>query len=215
MSVIRTLHGAGNARPFCAPTSGLPLDAIEADAWVVGGRVVLQHERPLAPLPLALHRRGFRRVPQSTTLEKLFAAVDRGHALVLDVRAWFGDPAPEIFTALASLPAPATSISFTCERWAIADSLRAWLPAHRTAYSIRSELQLRRFVEGRTAGSIPEVPLAVRHTLLHDAGEIAALHRFTPRISAWTVDEVARAQALAAWGVDEIVSNRIEVLAAL
>ncbi len=214
MTVVRTLHRAGNRRAV-PPLSDLPIDAIEADAWVVRGQVVLQHARPLGGLPLSLHRRGIFLESQRRSLEGLLAQLDPRLKLVLDVRAWVNDPTPDIFTAIAHRPAEGPTIAFSSEAWGIADRLGAWLPEHASAYSVRSEAQLRRYIEGRNAGTQAAMPVAIRHTLLRDASEVEALRRFTPRVAAWTVDDVERARALAAWGVDEIVSNRIEVLAAL
>ncbi len=214
MTVTRTLHRAGNRRAL-PPLTTQPIDAIEADAWIVRGRVVLQHARPIGALPLALHRRGVYFESTRRSLDALLDELDPRLKLVLDVRAWVNDPTPDVFSALARRPAEAATIAFTSETWAIADRLHAWLPDHASAYSIRSELQLRRYIEGRAAGTQGAMPVAIRHTLLHDASDVGALRRFTPRIAAWTVDNVERARALAAWGVDEIVSNRIEVLAAL
>ena len=134
--------------------------------------------------------------------------------LVLDVRSWWNDSTPELAALLADAPADAR-IALTFESWGAADRARAWLPAHSVAYSVRSEGQLRRYIEGRTRGSQDPVPLAARHTLLHDRTEVEALRRFTPRIAAWTVDDVGRALDLASWGVDEIVSNELEVLRAV
>lgn len=214
MTVTRTLHRAGNRQQLPA-LAGVPVDAIEADAWVIGGRVVLQHARPLGNLPLSLHRRGLYLERRRRTLDDLLASLDPRVALVLDLRSSIYDPAPDVFTALTSRAAGGSAITLACESWAIANRVRAWLPDHRTAYSVRTETQLRRYIEGRTRDAIPAVPVAIRHSLLHDGGDLEALRRFAPRVAAWTVDDVTRACALAAWGVDEIVSNRIEVLAAL
>jgi hypothetical protein len=57
--------------------------------------------------------------------------------------------------------------------------------------------------------------VAIRHSLLLDAPTVEALREHTPRIAAWTVDDVDRAIDLASWGVDEVVSNRLHVLNAL
>jgi glycerophosphoryl diester phosphodiesterase len=55
----------------------------------------------------------------------------------------------------------------------------------------------------------------VRHSLLHHAAEVEALRRRSSRVGVWTVDDVDRALELASWGVDEITSNSLSVLAAL
>ncbi len=215
MTVVRTLHGAGNvaAPEALAPTA--PVDVLEADAWVIRGRLVLQHDRPVSAYPVGLHQRGVRFRPKPGSLEALLLAAS-GRAVSLDMRAWLNDPAPDVFRTLDELDAPTRgSLRFTCESWGLAERLRAWLPDIPVAYSIRSEAQLRRFIEGRMAGAAPGADITLRHSLLHASGEVEALRRFTPRITVWTVDDLERARELAAWGVDEVVSNRIEVLGGL
>ena len=215
MTVVRTLHRGGNSRDLFALAADDAVDAIEADAWVIGGRIFAHHERPLPGLKVLVHNRGLRR-PRGPAIEldELLEATAGQCVLVLDVRSWWNDSTPELAALLADAPADAR-IALTFESWGAADRARAWLPAHSVAYSVRSEGQLRRYIEGRTRGAQDAVPLAARHTLLHDRAEVEALRRFTPRIAAWTVDDVGRALDLASWGVDEIVSNEIEVLRTL
>lgn len=103
----------------------------------------------------------------------------------------------------------------SCEAWAIADRLRAWIPDLRVSYSVRSEPQLRRYMhEANTTDPGPR-SIAIRHSLLHSAEEVRALRRHAGTIAAWTVDDVDRALDLLEWGVDAIVSNDVTVLNAL
>lgn len=215
MTVVRTLHGAGNVAAPTALLPEAPVDVLEADAWVIRGKIVLQHDRPVSAYPVGLHQRGVRFRAKPGSLEALLAAAS-GRVVSLDMRSWLNDPAPDVFRALDDLAAPMrASLRFTCESWSLAERLRAWLPDIPTAYSVRSEAQLRRFIEGRMADSISEVDVTLRHSLLHAPGEVEALRRFTPRIAVWTVDDLERARELASWGVDEVVSNRLEVLGGL
>ena len=96
-----------------------------------------------------------------------------------------------------------------------ADRVRAWAPGGRVGYSVRTERQLRAYLAGRETGVIPETAVAVRHTLLHTADEVAVLRERARRVNAWTVDDVDRAMQLVSWGVDEITSNHVTVLNAL
>jgi hypothetical protein len=220
-TVVRTLHRAGNQRALLALAADDAVDAIEADAWVIGGRVFAHHERPLGGLKVLLHNRGVRRPREpAVELDDLLEATAGRCTLILDVRSWWNDSTPELTAALADAP-PEASIALTFESWGAADRARAWLPQYPVAYSVRREGQLRRYIEARIAdlqgaAVAPDaVALAIRHTLLHDRAEVQALRRFTPRIAAWTVDGVERARELASWGVDEIVSNELDVLRAL
>ena len=212
MSVTRVLHSAGNRRELHPLARHPAVDAIEADLWVRGGRLVAHHERPLGAIPLLLHRRGLSLSPRDPVgLDELLDVV-RGHsALVLDLRSWFGDPSPDVARELLALP-DRSHLSVSCEAWTVAARLRAWLPDLTVAYSLRSEQQLRRYIAGRIDGSIERTNVAVRHTLLHAASEVAALHLHAGRVAVWTVDDADRAIELVGWGVDEIVSGDLQVL---
>ncbi len=215
MRVIRTLHAAGNGRHLHHLAKHPAVDAIEADVWLRGRRLVAHHERPLGKIPLAFDA-GWLRFPvmHPVEFEELLAAVEGGATLVLDLRSWFADPAPEVASVLLRLP-QIEHIVVTCEAWGVAERLRAWIPELRVAYSIRYERQLRQYIHGRMNGSISETSVVVRHSLLHHPGEVEALRRRSTLVGAWTVDDVERALELAEWGIDEITSNSLSVLAAL
>ena len=212
MPVTRVLHAAGNVRDL-HPLAGHPaVDAIEADVWVRSGRIVAHHERPLGAIPLLLHRRGLRLGRGNPVrLDELLRAIEGGASLVLDLRSWFGDPAPDVARELLPIT-DRSHIFVTSESWAVADRLCAWLPELQVAYSVRSERQLRRFIAGRMDGSLQQMAVAVRHTLLRSPAEVESLLRHARRVSVWTVDDVDRAIELVGWGVDEIVSNHVHVL---
>jgi glycerophosphoryl diester phosphodiesterase len=215
MPVTRILHAAGNYRALHPLAEHPAVDAIEADVWVRSGRVVAHHERPLGAIPLMLHRRGLRPLRRNPVrLEELLEAVAGGASLVLDVRSWFGDPAPDVARELLAAP-DRSHIFVTCESWGVADRLRAWLPDVHVAYSVRSERQLRTYVAGRLDGSTEVTGVAVRHTLLRSANEVESLRRLSGRVVAWTVDDVDRGLELVEWGLDGIVSNHLQVLNAV
>lgn len=215
MPVTRILHRGGNVRATFAAAEHPAVDALEADVWARGGRLYLHHERPLGPLPLMLRGpRPLRRPRDLTELDELLPlAGDRVH-LVLDLRSWFGDPAPDLVRVLMD-SGVIPHVSVTCEAWPIADRLRAWLPELAVGYSVRSARQLRRFETERRAGTRPRTPVAIRHTLLGTAGDVARVREAAGAVTAWTVDDIDRAIELSTWGVDAIVSNRLTVLNAI
>ena len=211
MTLQRILHRAGNDLALLPLSRHPAVDAIEADIWSIGGHLVAHHERPLGRSHFGLHRRGVRRllpVPFEALLEVIEDA-----ALVLDLRAWGGDPAPDLARLLE--PLDRSRLRVTCEDWHLANRVRAWLPDLDVAYSIRDERQLRAYLAGRDAGTIEPMPVVIRHTLLHTSDEVAALRLRAGDIGVWTVDDAARALDLQAWGVDRITSNRITVLNAV
>ena len=215
MPVTRVLHSAGNYRDLHPLARHPAVDAIEADVWVRAGRLVAHHERPLGAVPLLLHRGGLRRpLGNPVRLSDLLRAVEGCAELVLDLRSWFNDPAPDVARELLGSP-DLGRVSATCESWPVADRLRAWMPGLRVAYSVRSEGQLRRYIAGRMDGAIGPMAVAVRHSLLRSEREVESLRRRAGHVAAWTVDEVDRAIELAGWGVDAIVSNHLDVLNAV
>lgn len=215
MGVTRILHAAGNYRETL-PLARLPeVDAIEADVWMRSGDVFVNHARPLGPIPYTIGSGGLRRNEDDRVdVVELLSAVEGCAQLVLDLRSWFGDPAPDVMRALHPLR-DRSHLLVSCESWAIADRLRVWLPDLRVAYSIRSEGQLRRYVQGRIGGGLVESAVMVRHTLLRAATEVESLRRWATTVGVWTVDDVGRARQLVAWGVDSVTSNELGVLAAL
>ena len=215
MPLTRILHRGGNLRSTFAAAEHPAVDALEADVWVRHGSLFLHHDRPLGLLPLLLGRRRLHRRPRDlVSLDDLLNAVADRVDLVLDLRSWFGDPAPDLARALMALER-VDRISVTCENWRIADRVRAWLPAVRVGYSVRSEHQLIDYERARRAGTQQLTAVTVRHSLLGTAGDVARIRAAAGHVTVWTVDDIDRALELSAWGVDGIVSNRLTVLNAL
>jgi glycerophosphoryl diester phosphodiesterase len=197
VSVLRVLHGAGNIRDLLPLATHPAVDAIEADIWVRGDQLVAHHDRPLGPLPLTIGGTGIHREDTDPVmLREILEAVGSHTRVVLDLRSWLADPAPDLARELLRIE-DRSHLTVSCEAWQIADRLRAWMPDLRVAYR----------------GSAR--PIAIRHDLLHTPEEVDALRRHAGTIAAWTVDDVDRALELAAWRVDAIVSNHLTVLNAL
>lgn len=213
MAPTRILHRAGNFQELLHLSGHLAVDAIEADIWVWGGKLFAHHERPVGRMLFGTRgpALGVDRVPLEVILEAVSGRCD----FVIDLRTWFGDPAPDLARTLAVLLDDYSHIHVTCEAWHIADRLREWLPGINVAYSIRSARQLRGFLRDVDAGTFRATPVTVRESLLRSRGVVEALRLRAGRVGAWTVDDVERALELSAWNVDAVVSNRLNVLNAL
>ncbi len=218
MTVLRILHGAGNMRDLLPLATHPAVDSIEADIWVRGDRLVAHHDRPLGPLPLTIGLGGIHRESKDpVNLREILNAIGdlQPHTrVVLDLRSWIADPAPDMARELLAL-ADRTHVTVSCEAWPIADRLRAWLPDLNVSYSVRYEQQFRRYMYEANQPGTPSRPVAIRESLLHSAAELHSLRRAAGFVAAWTVDDVDRAQELAEWGVDAVVSNHVTVLNAL
>ena len=212
MPVTRILHGAANHRDQLHLAAHPAVDVLECDLWVRSGQAIAHHDRPLGPLPLLAGWQGVTRRPRDpVTLDELLALLADGAGLMLDLRYWFRDPAPDLAGVLAGID-DHSSIIVSCERWDLTDRMRGWLPTLPAAYSLKSPRQLQRFIEDRRRGTLPPVQVSIRHTLLTGKQDVAQLHDLGARVSAWTVDDIDRALELAEWGVDGLVSNRLQVL---
>ena len=213
MAPIRILHRAGNFHELLHMSEHPSVDAIEADIWVMNGRLFAHHERPIGRFLLG--NRGLALGVDRVPLEVILEAVQGHSEFVIDLRSWFGDPAPDLARTLALQLDDFSHIHVTCEAWRIADRLREWLPGLNVAYSIRSEKQLRRFIRDVDDQRIRPTPVTVRHTLLRSRRVVQEFRARAGRVGAWTVDDVERGLELSTWDVDAIVSNQLTVLNAL
>ena len=213
MAPIRILHRAGNFHDLLHLSEHPSVDALEADIWVMNGRLFAHHERPIGRFLLG--NRGLALGVDRVPLEVILEAVQGHSEFVIDLRSWFGDPAPDLARTLALQLDDFSHIHVTCEAWRIADRLREWLPGLNVAYSIRSEKQLRRFIRDVDDKRIRPTPVTVRHTLLRSRRVVQELRARAGQVGAWTVDDVERGLELSTWDVDAIVSNQLTVLNAL
>lgn len=216
MPVTRILHDAANQRDQHDRIQHPAVDVIEGDLWVRNGRISAYHGRPLGPLPFVLGRGGriAREPANPPDADALIALVEGGARLMLDLRSWFRDPAAAAARELLALT-DRSRVTISCEHWPIADRMRAWLPGIGVAYSIGSKRALRRYIEGRRDGSLPETPVSVRESLLRSADDVDQLRTLSGSVAAWTVDDVDRALELVELGVDALISNRLQVLNAV
>lgn len=213
MAPVRILHRAGNFHDLLHLSEHPSVDALEADIWVMNGRLFAHHERPIGRFLLG--NRGLALGVDRVPLEVILEAVQGHSEFVIDLRSWFGDPAPDLARTLALQLDDFSHIHVTCEAWRIADRLREWLPGLNVAYSIRSEKQLRRFIRDVDDKRIRPTPVTVRHTLLRSRRVVQELRARAGQVGAWTVDDVERGLELSTWDVDAIVSNQLTVLNAL
>lgn len=215
MAVTRILHAAGNYRATLSLASLPEVDAIEADVWMRSSVLFVNHARPIGRFPYVISTKGIRRQERDAVdVRSLLDAVEGVAQLVLDLRSWVFDPAPDLVRVLYPV-ADRSHLLVTCESWTIADRLRTSLPDLRVAYSLRSEGDIRRYVQGRISGRLQETAVTVKHSLLHSPEEVAVLNQWAGAVGVWTVDDLERARELVSWGAASVTSNRLEVLAAL
>lgn len=213
MPTLRILQGAGNLRATLPLAAHEAVDGIEADVWVQAGEVFVHPSHPLAPFRFSL-RRGLPRRADEDRVEivEVLANVDGRARLLLNLRTTGGDASSDLARVLYPLP-DRSHLILASESWAVADRLRAWLPDTRVCTMLTTERALRRYVQARMAGALPELPVLVPAGLLHTAAEVESLRRRAGVVGVRDVTTVERARDFAAYGVDFIVSPSLEVLA--
>ncbi len=223
MTPLRILQGTGNSLDTLPLARHEDVDGISADVYVHNGAVFAQPETPVATR--VLRRAPFigariaarTEVPVIVPVADVFRAAEeagRAHTLLLDLRTASGDPAQEIAVALHSVP-DRSRLIVACASWEVAERLHAWLPDLRVALNLDSEGALRRYIQARMDGSLAEAPAIVRESLLHTEHEYASLRKRAALVGVRGVRTVERAQTLASWGVDLVMSESVGVLAAL
>lgn len=186
----------------------------ELDVQLRGGTVVVSHYLPFLQLPGWLEHDGARfrwggGPPTDRTLAQALAQLPPGALVTLDPKEQRADRRSALVAALTADPAlPRDRIVVTTgDEQDLARYRAAGLRTWRTADSERDVARV------LAAGPVDEA-VAVRHELL-DAALVRRLREGVGRVSAWTVNDVARARQLLAWGVTAITTDDREVIAAV
>ncbi len=215
MPALRILQGAGNQRATLPLATHQAVDGVEADVWVTGGEVFVHPSRPLAPLPFTLGRGRPRRTDEDRVeIVEVLATVDGRSRLLLNLCTTGGDASSDLARVLYPLP-DRSHLILASESWAVADRLRAWLPDTRVCTTLATERALRRYIQARMSGALPELPVIVPAALLHTRLEVESVCRRAGVVGVRDVATVERARDLAAWGVEFVVSPSLEVLAGM
>ena len=200
-------HRAGNDLARLRAAIAADVDYTEADVWLAGDELAVQHDRPAAlawwgPFwPL-------RRAPLPLT-EVLAGA--RGTTLLIDISGRDPDTAQAVAGAVDQ--AGAEDRVAGCGDWNHLDRLGELLPRVPRFYTIGKVRDLeslrprlaRREVRAVSIYRGAVTPAIVRE--LKNAGVETTI--------AWTVNDPAEARRLLSWGIDGITSDSLELLAAL
>ena len=183
---------------------------VEADLHLRRGRIEVRHLKTLGPLPLLWDR--WRLAPgwkPRLQLGALLAATGPATELMLDLKGRDGRLARRVAAALSAGPRP-PRVTVCSRNWALLRPLEG-LEGVRLVHSVGSRRQLRalrrRFAGRRLAG------ISIHRDLL-DAGIVADLRTRADVVMTWPVASVEEARALAGWGVDGVITERFDALAA-
>lgn len=210
-------HRLPDTAAQCTALSAAGAGGFELDVQLRGGTVVVSHYLPFLQIPGWLEHDGPRfrwggGRPRDPRLAEAIARVPKDATIVLDPKEMRAGRrrklAAAVTAALRELPADRPRCVVTTEapeqlRTYRAAGIRTW----RTAGSSAALAAL------FDAGPLADAGVAVRHTLLTPK-TVTRLHDLTQTVAAWTVNDAARAQQLAAMGVDAITTDATDVLSA-
>jgi glycerophosphoryl diester phosphodiesterase len=183
----------------------------ELDVQLAGESVVVSHYLPVLGLRgwlendnWALRWRGL-----DPTLHEVAADVPSDRGILLDPK----ETAPARRNALTERILAGLATAPDRDRYRVStrheDDLERYRAAGvRTWRTIGDRPELGRVLAG---GPREDDAVSVRHTML-SADAVARLHAIVPDVVAWTVNTVARADQLRAWGVDGLTTDSQEVM---
>lgn len=200
-------HRFGNRLDALRDAERLGIPCVEADLRLFRGRVEVRHLKSVGPLPLFWDRWHVA-APWSPrlTLSELLRATGPQTELVLDLKGRN--------TALGRLVADAIEPHVVARRFIVCARSTSQLEPFlelpvRRFESVGSARQLRRLLSRGTAAHGVSI-----HARLLDDGVVKQLRRLTEVIVTWPVNRVEDADALAALGVDGLISDAPNLLLA-
>ena len=208
---LRIAHRAGNrlARLVAAEAAGV--DLIEADLRLHHGRLDVRHSKTMGPIPLLWDRWELK--PGWTRrldLAHLLSAARPETQLMLDLKGRARDlPRRAIEEMEARRPgAPYTVAS---QSWSMLAPFRE-LDHVRVVYSAGNRKMLDALISMARADGLPAVGAQSR---VLKPGDVEALREQVPTVVTWTINKLDRARELLGWGVNAIISDRLDMLSAL
>lgn len=208
--MLAIAHRAPASAEQCARLAGLGARVFEIDLQVLGGELVVSHYLPVHPrLPRVRRDKwGFTvrpRLPREIGLAAAVAVVPAEVELLLDLKNDRGGQAAELARLVAESDLDPARCHVSTKGWQVLRMLRE--QGFRTWRSVGDAAAL----AAVRAVAPTDHAVTVRHSLL-TAAVVADLQAAGHRVMAWTVNDLARARALAGYGVDGITSDSPEVL---
>jgi glycerophosphoryl diester phosphodiesterase len=199
-------HRAGNDLALLARAEAVPVRLVEADVHLFAGRLEIRHLKTAGPVPILWDR--WKLAPSwvpRLLLGELLEAVAPGTELMLDLKGRDPRLPGRVAASIGN-----RRVTLCSQNWRLLEPL-ARVPGARLVHSVGSRRRLaalhRRFGGRRLAG------VSIHRDLL-DANTVAGLKRVAAVVMTWPVATVEQARQLAAMGVDGVITENFEALAA-
>jgi hypothetical protein len=212
VTVLAIAHRAGNSLAGLHEANALGVDVIECDVHHHRGRLEVRHLKTAGPLPLLWDRweLASARAPR-LGLRELLVSDRHGATFMLDLKG--GSPA--LGTAVAELlhdVAGHQRVLACGRRWPVVERV-AELPFVDAVLSARNRLELARLHTRIAAG--PEVRGVSLHRSLLSEDLVRDLRRRVETVMTWPVDDADGLDRVLALGVNGVISDEPDVLAAV
>jgi glycerophosphoryl diester phosphodiesterase len=205
-------HRAGNDLALLRRAEALPaVRLVEADVHLFHGRLEVRHLKTLGPVPI-LWDRWELAAPWTPRLvvDRLLAGAAPDTELMLDLKGRDRRLSERLVAALAATARDDRRLTICSRTWSLLEPFAA-VPGIRVVHSVGSARQLAalrdRFDGRRLAG------VSIHRKLL-DPDVVADLRERTDMLITWPVADAGEARRLAAWGVDGVISESFETIAA-
>jgi glycerophosphoryl diester phosphodiesterase len=199
-------HRAGNDLSRLREAARLGAALVEADVRLCRGRIEVRHLKTVGPLPILWDRwRLANPFASRLQLAELLAAAPATE-LLLDLKGRNGRLASAVLELIR--PRLASRRLTVCSRsWHMLEPF-AGVPGVSLVHSVGSRRQLRALRRLSAARPLHGVSI---HERLLDRATVRDLRARADLVMTWPVTTLERARELAAWGVDGLISENLEL----
>jgi hypothetical protein len=210
-TVARIAHRAGNDRSALLHALDTCVDWLETDIWYDFGRVAVRHDPALWRLPIILSSGRPRLLRGPLFLDDVIASSGEGR-LLLDLKGHHRRLPEAMLAAVRGRDATAR-IAACGQDWDLLDALTGQDSAVPVLHSVGNRRQLAAHAARLSHGPLPHGISIASWLVTRDL--VRQYQERGLRVFVWTVNDLRLALQLAGWGVDGIISDSLDVLAAL
>jgi hypothetical protein len=204
-------HRAGN-HPWLLEAATLAgVDVVEADVWPHRGRLEVRHLKTMGPIPLLWDR--WKLEPawrERLLLSRLLEAVN-GPMLMLDLKGWSTGASVRIKDEARDWLGGGRTLTVCARNWKLLEPFMG-VPGVNVVHSMGDESELlaawKVLEERRGAG------VSIHQRLLTEE-VVTRLRGLVPVVMTWPINDEEMMRRLTGWGVNGIISDRMEVLEAM
>lgn len=206
--VLAIAHRAGNHPWLLEAATEAGVDVVEADIWPHRGRLEVRHMKTMGPIPLLWDRwklePGWR---ERLLLSRLLEAVS-GPMLMLDLKGWNAGASHRIREAAGEWLGSGRGLTVCARNWRLLEPFRGTEGVN-VVRSVGDEGELRAAWE--TLAREPVAGISIHQRLLTEE-VVARLRQLVPVVMTWPINDEPLMRRLTGWGVNGIISDRMEVL---